>query len=185
VGLTVFGVFDAACSGATIASEALLTRAARAIHESYIDNCRKAGDTPETNESMRDWAELPAYKQESNFAQAEHIGFKLRAIEAALTTAAPAEPFQFRDGEVLKLAKLEHLRWMDERRAAGFAWGPKREANHHPDLVDWPNLPDDSRQKDIDAVEQLPDLLRAAGLFIARLQVAGTNDGGTRASDRG
>jgi hypothetical protein len=147
----------------------MLGRAARAIHDNYVENCRKAGDTPATNASMRAWAELPAYLQESNFAQAEHIGVKLRAVGAVLSTSPPATPFTFRDGEVLTLAKLEHRRWMHERRAAGFRWGPTREGNRHPDLVDWPNLPQDSRRKDIETVEQLPPLLAQAGLYITRL----------------
>jgi hypothetical protein len=167
--LTVFGVLDAACHPTPIQQDAMLGRAARTIHENYVENCRKAGDTPATNTSMRAWAQLPAYLQESNFAQAEHIGAKLRALGAALSTSPPATPFTFRDGEVLTLAKLEHQRWMHERRAAGFRWGPMREGNYHPGLVDWPNLPEDSRRKDIEAVEQLPPLLAQAGLYITRL----------------
>ncbi|HEY0812258.1 MAG TPA: NAD-binding protein [Pseudonocardia sp.] len=44
-----------------------------------------------------------------------------------------------------------------------------RDDKHHPDLVDWLSLSDDSRRKDIEAVRQLPELLAAAGLYIARL----------------
>jgi hypothetical protein len=168
-GLTVFGVLDAACTGEAIEGDALLGRAARAIHHNYLENCRAAGDTPQTNDSMREWPELPAYKQESNYAQAEHIGFKLHALGAILTTTPPPEPFEFRDGEVLALARLEHQRWMDERRAAGFVWGPRRERNEHPDLVDWPDLSAESRRKDEEAVEQLPGLLGSTGLHIVRL----------------
>jgi hypothetical protein len=57
---------------------------------------------------------------------------------------------------------------MAERHAAGYVYGPVRDANHHPDLVDWPNLPAESRAKDVDAVEQLPDLLAETGLQIQR-----------------
>jgi hypothetical protein len=59
---------------------------------------------------------------------------------------------------------------MQERQVAGFRWGPIRADRHHPDLVDWPNLPDESRRKDIEAVRQLPDLLSRAGLHIVRLR---------------
>jgi hypothetical protein len=107
---------------------------------------------------------------ESNYAQAEHIGAKLAELPAVLTTVAPAQPFVFDDAEVLMLAKLEHQRWMDERRAAGFTVGPVRDNAHHPDLVDWPTLPSDSRAKDLQATRQLPVLLGAAGLYIARLR---------------
>jgi predicted dinucleotide-binding enzyme len=58
-----------------------------------------------------------------------------------------------------------------ERHAAGYVYGPVRDGNHHPDLVDWPNLSAESQAKDIDAVEQLPDLLAATGLQIQRRRI--------------
>lgn len=57
---------------------------------------------------------------------------------------------------------------MDERKAAGFTWGPHRTAHHHPDLVDWPDLSAESKQKDVDVVTHLPHLLADAGLYISR-----------------
>jgi hypothetical protein len=57
---------------------------------------------------------------------------------------------------------------MAERHAAGYVYGPVRDGNHHPDLVGWPNLSAESQAKDIDAVEQLPDLLAGTGLQIQR-----------------
>ena len=167
--LTIFGILEAACHPETIENDAILGRAARAIHRNYVQNCQTAGDTPTTNPSMRDWEDLPPYLKESNFAQAEHIGVKLAQLPAILTTNPPPQPFAFTDDEVLKLAKLEHTRWMQERQAAGFTWGPVRDNHHHPDLVDWPNLPDDSRVKDIQAVRHLPELLGNAGLHITRI----------------
>jgi len=168
-GLEVVGVLDEACHPDLIEADAVVRRAARAIHAHYVQERLAAGDTAESNDSVCDWADLPTYKQESNYAQAEHIGVKLRAINAALTTARPASLFTFGPGEVDRLAKLEHRRWVDERRAAGFVWGPHRTDHEHPDLLDWPNLPLDSRQKDIETVEHLPDLLADAGLYIVRL----------------
>jgi hypothetical protein len=107
--------------------------------------------------------------RESNYAQAEHIGIKLDAIDCTVVPArADTAPFVFQPGEVDRLARMEHVRWMAERHTAGYVYGPVRDGNHHPDLVDWQHLSAKSRAKDLDAVEQLPDLLAEAGLQIQR-----------------
>jgi voltage-gated potassium channel Kch len=167
-GLTVLGVLDEGCHPERIEADAVIGRAARAIHNRYVEERRAAGDTPQVNESMRAWADLPPYKQESNYAQAEHIGTKLRAIGAVLTTTPPAAPFAFRTGEVEMLARMEHDRWVEERTRAGFTYGPRRDDRHHPDLQDWEYLSPESRQKDVDVVTRMPELLASVGLFIGR-----------------
>ncbi|MGH3928313.1 MAG: RyR domain-containing protein [Pseudonocardiaceae bacterium] len=69
------------------------------------------------------------------------------------------------------MAKLEHQRWMAERQAAGFVYGPERKGRSHPDLVDWEHLSPEARAKDIDLIEHLPDLLHQANYQILRLQL--------------
>lgn len=168
-GFEIFGILDAACTPEVITGDAVIRKAARAIHNRYIELRRQRGDTHAVDPSMRPWEQLPLYLRESNYSQAEHIGTKLAAIDCVLIPARDhAVPFQFRSGEVDRLARLEHLRWMAERQAAGYVYGPVRAGNRHPDLVDWQNLPEESRAKDIDAVEQLPDLLAGMGLQIQR-----------------
>jgi TrkA-N domain/NADP oxidoreductase coenzyme F420-dependent len=171
-GLDIFGILDAACTPGHITADAVIGKVARAIHNRYVESCRQRGDTELTNPSMRPWAELPLHLRESNYAQAEHIGVKLDAIDCTLVPArVEAVAFEFRPGEVDRLARMEHLRWMAERHAAGYVYGPVRDGNHHPDLVDWPNLSAESQAKDINAVEQLPDLLAATGLQIQRRRI--------------
>ena len=96
------------------------------------------------------------------------MGRKLQEIGAVLVGDRPPEPFEFTAEELQRLARLEHARWMEERLAAGFVHGPRREGRFHPDLVDWPELSEESRQKDVDAVLHLPDVLAADGIYIAR-----------------
>jgi voltage-gated potassium channel Kch len=171
-GLDIFGILDAACTPEHITADAVMGKIARSIHNRYVESCRQHGDTELTNPSMRPWAELPLYLRESNYAQAEHIGAKLAAIDCTLVPAqADTIPFKFQPGEVDRLAQMEHLRWMAERHAAGYVYGRVRDGNHHPDLVDWQNLSVETREKDLDAVEQLPDLLAEAGLQIQRRRV--------------
>ncbi len=112
-GLDIFGILDAACTPEHITADAVIGKAARVIHNRYVESCRQRGDTELTNPSMRPWAELPLYLRESNYAQAEHIGVKLDAIDCTLVPArADAVAFEFRPGEVDRLARMEHVRWM-------------------------------------------------------------------------
>jgi voltage-gated potassium channel Kch len=112
-GLDIFGILDAAYTPEHITADAVIGKAARVIHNRYVESCRQRGDTELTNPSMRPWAELPLYLRESNYAQAEHIGVKLDAIDCTLVPArADAVAFEFRPGEVDRLARMEHVRWM-------------------------------------------------------------------------
>jgi voltage-gated potassium channel Kch len=166
--LKIFGVLDEACRAEAIAADSITGRAARAIHERYCAEAAARGETRSSNRSMVPWAELPPSLQDANFAQAEGIGEKLKEIRAGLTTRPPATPFSYRDGEIDHLARLEHERWMAERRAAGYRHGPQRRGNEHPDLLDWDYLSPAAQKKDRDAVENLPALLAAEGLYIRR-----------------
>jgi len=166
--LKIFGVLDEACRGDAIEADSIVSRAARAIHENYRAAGTARGETAVTNPSMVAWPDLPGGLQESNVAQAEGIGVKLEAIGASLTTRPPAVPFVFDECEVEQLARLEHVRWMRERHGRGVRYGPRREGSLHPDMRDWPDLSQESRQKDVDAVRQLPGLLAAEGLYIRR-----------------
>lgn len=165
--LAVFGILDAACDAAP---RDPVDEIGRAIHDRYVRSCLAAGDTPATNASLVPWPALPRHLTMSNRAHADHIGTKLATIGSVIVPAVDgAEPFAFRPGEVDRLARLEHQRWMAERRAAGFVHGPERVGRFHPDLVDWDQLSPRGRAKDIDFVENLPEVLHEAGFQILRL----------------
>jgi voltage-gated potassium channel Kch len=167
--LDIFGILDAACDRQQITDEAIIGRTARKIHQRYVESCAARGDTVLTNPSMRPWAELADHLRESNYAQAEHLREKMITIDTRIVIDRPGLPrFAFTDDEIIQLARLEHDRWVEERSAAGFVYGPVRTGKQHPDLVDWPNLSDESRDKDIDAVRNIPELLAEVGLVVQR-----------------
>jgi hypothetical protein len=167
--LTVFEVIEEACVPGRI-REDLADQLARAIHQAYVDNCAARGDSPRVNQSMRPWEELPEDLRHANLAQAAHIGTKLDAIDCAVAPESAAAPdFAFRDDEIEPLAQMEHRRWVQERQAQGFVPGPNREARQHPDLVDWHYLSENAREKDRDAIRELPAILQQAGFQILRL----------------
>ena len=168
--LTVFDVLEEACMPSLIRAD-LNDRLARAIHQGYLQTCAAQGDSPERNESMRPWEELPDYLRLSNFAQASHLGAKLSRIHCVITPESdPSHDFAFTDAEIGELAEMEHVRWALERRALGYVRGPERDDQHHPDLVDWEQLSDRAKDKDRDAVRGIPATLELAGFQILRLR---------------
>ena len=118
---------------------------------------------------MRPWEDLPDHLKQANLAQAADIGTKLETIECAVIPESATNPdFAFSEAEIELLAKLEHQRWVDERKGQGIVYGPVREGNKHPDLVDWQYLSESAQNKDRDAIRELPMILWQAGFQILR-----------------
>ncbi len=166
--LDVFGVLEEGCVPGRI-SEDLYDQLARAIHQAYLNHCAAQGDTPQTNPSMRPWAELPDDLKQANLAQAADIRHKLRAIGCEIVPEAAAIPeFAFTAAEIEQLAEQEHERWMQERREQGYVPGPDRTARQHPDMVPWADLGAAARDKDRDAIREIPSILRQAEFQVIR-----------------
>ena len=167
--LTVFGVFEEGCVPGRI-REDLRDQLARAIHQAYLDQCAAQGDSPEHNPSMRPWAELPENLKDANLAQAADISHKLITVGCSIIPeSGTASEFAFTQTEVEELAEQEHERWMAERTAQGYVFGPKRIGNQHPDLVAWAQLSEHSREKDRNAIREIPSILAQAGLQVVRI----------------
>jgi hypothetical protein len=170
--LTVFGILDAACNPADLAQSALVERLAQALHAHYL---REYG-AHRTRPSQVPWARLAPNFRADNRAQAEHIGEKLRTIDAIVVPAAPGlPPFSFRDdAEVEWLARMEHKRWMRAKEVEHAAAGQVGPITH-PDYRDWDRgLSEDAKGKDRGFVRNLPELLAEEGLAIVRRPRPGT-----------
>ena len=144
---------------------------ARAIHEAYLEASCERGGAPGSRTSLNSWDELPEDLQEANRAQARHVGEKLAELGCIMVPTFDASlAFAFRDDdEVLHLARLEHDRWMRERLDQGYVYGPVREGRSHPDLVPWERLSREARDKDVQAVRNIPAMLAAVGFQILRV----------------
>lgn len=146
---------------------------ARAIHANYVRTQRTAGRTPEDNPSLRSWDDLPESTREANRAQAADVGTKLAAVGCRIRpwTDWTSERFTFGPDEIERMAELEHERWCRERSADGWTLGPTRDdrSKTTPYLVEWPELPEDVKNYDRDAVRALPELLTDAGYEIVRV----------------
>jgi voltage-gated potassium channel Kch len=161
--LKIFGVTDAACRS-DLGGCDVVEQLARSIHERYVAAQRRSGRTGST---LVPWHDLPETYRRSNQAQAAHIGVKLRTLGLlAAPNSTAYRPFSFTGEQVEELARLEHRRWCDERRQAGWRYGPDRDeaARKHPSMTDWSLLSETERQKDRDFVLALPDLLADVGL---------------------
>ncbi len=167
--LTIFEVIEEACVPKRI-REDLADQLARAIHQAYVKNCEARGESPLVNPSMKRWEDLLDHLRQANLAQAADIGIKLSTIGCVVVPESATNPhFAFSDAEIELLAQLEHRRWMDERKGQGIVYRPVREGNQHPDLVDWQYLSEIAKDKDRDAIRELPMILWRAGFQILRL----------------
>ncbi|MGH6657181.1 MAG: RyR domain-containing protein [Actinocrinis sp.] len=146
---------------------------ARACHLHYLSGSLDAGAEPGSSPALVPWEDLRHDYREANRSQVSDIGNKLVAIGSVLSPRQADTPgFAFRGGEIERLAVLEHGRWLAERRTRGWTLGRTRDeaAKKHPAMVGWDALPEDERDKDRDAVRQLPAMLADAGLSIIRVE---------------
>jgi RyR domain/Adenylate and Guanylate cyclase catalytic domain len=147
---------------------------AKATHELYCEQERSRGKTLETNSMLRSWDELPEDMRDANRAQAADIPNKLRMLGYELVyrqgiKAADMRPDPERAEAV---AKHEHDRWVEDRLRAGWTQGSSRDnaRKQHPLLVDWDQLSEEAKDKDRNAVSNLPALIERAGFQVREIQ---------------
>ena len=143
---------------------------ARAIHARYGDI--QAGET-----TPPAWSNLRESFKESNRSQARHIAVKLNEIRYQIVPlrAWGAMDFTFTPAEVEKLAKMEHDRWWEERRADDWTWGEKRddERKKNPYMVAWSELPAEIAEWDREFVRAIPVFLASVGLQVVKVPTTG------------
>jgi uncharacterized membrane protein len=140
-----------------------------AVHEVGAQAAVAPSQVPAGTLSLGPWAELPEEFKESNRAQAREIGEKLAVIGCLMVPVFdPVQGFSFDDEEVQVLARLEHERWMGERVAQGFEFGPVRGERTRPDLVPWDRLSDEARLRNTQTVRRIPDMLARTGFQVLR-----------------
>ena len=145
----------------------------RNIHEEYIRERLREGETLRINPFLVPWDKLPENIKESNRRQADHIGYKLHAIGCYIIPMYDwkAEPVEFTPDEIELMAKIEHNLWMEERLKEGWKYSagprnPKKKTS--PFLLSWSQLPEEEREKDRDTVRKIPTYLSKADFKIYR-----------------
>jgi len=164
-----------ACSANVVVDEEL-DKFAALVHEDYlkhakenykelVDQCIKEGkEPPKPKPIMVEWEKLNEEYRDNNRSQADHIDVKLRAIECeACPLDDEREEFNFISEKdlLIELAKMEHRRWNANRWLAGWRLGKRNdELKTHPDLLPWEDLDSETQGYDIEAVTNIPTLLK-------------------------
>ncbi len=150
---------------------------AKAIHEEYRK--KHASDRKGCDPSLEAWDEVGEQFRESNRRQADDIARKLLRIGCdfrPVTSGTPAM-IDFTPEEIELLAELEHGRWVEERKAAGWTDGARNpEARATPYLVPWETLEDmegGPQDWDRQAVQNIPKIMASAGFEIFRAGLPG------------
>jgi hypothetical protein len=146
-------------------------RIAQAIHEAFVED--NAATTPEEDQRMLRWDDLTEDERESNREQADWFPSYLEAVGCGFLPAKDENPqrVEFTAEEVEKLAQMEHERWWAQKRAAGYVFGPVKSdvEKTHPCMVPWDELSEAEREKDREAVRDIPERMAAAGFETYRL----------------
>ncbi|MBN1422819.1 MAG: NAD-binding protein [Planctomycetes bacterium] len=171
--LRSFPLFDRTCRPESILG-GVREDLARAVHEVYLRTQAAAGQTREANPHFVPWEDLPEDIREANRAQVDHISVKLQAVRCRLASLTDWFPRKspFTDEEVERLAEMEHERYVDFLRAAGWTYAPApkdRIRKTNPCICGWEQLSAPMQEIDRDAVRALPEILARAGLEIRRL----------------
>ena len=145
---------------------------AYAIHEDYITNAIRRGETQQTNPSLVPWEDLPESLKESNRNQAEHISVKLERFgyEIIMTRDWDPRVWQFSQDEVEEMAIMEHKRFIEERLRQGWRSGNIKDHKKKiaATLVPYDKLSEEDKDKDRNTVKAIPEFLARAGFQIVR-----------------
>jgi hypothetical protein len=171
--IDIFGILNR-----TLTPDFLLTGLtdliARAMHESYVRDQLALGKGPDELPYLESWHELDDEGKRKNRDFAADIRNKLNAVDrVAVPTALvdlDRDGARFDAGEIERLARLEHERWMRDEAAAGWSYGPVRndEARTHPSMRPYDEISEEEKDKDRAAVRDLPRMLAEAGFAIER-----------------
>lgn len=146
-------------------------RLARAWHEVYLEERRRLGSTPDLDPLTVEWGDLPDGVRSAGCDRAVHVGAKLAALGYALVLVeggAP-EPAVLTDAEVDLMAQMEHDRWVEQRRRAGWSLGPHdARAKTNPNMVPWQQLAPEAREHLRLSERALPAVLVRARLRVVR-----------------
>jgi hypothetical protein len=171
--LTAFGSFRHVCVPEEFDNPEA-DRMAEDLHTAYVNLRRQEGLAAADDRSMRDWTDLDDDLVESNRQLADHIEVKLRAIGCRLAHENDGDPGvlvpALTGDETLLLGKIEHRRWVAERRLAGWRDGNEKnvDARLSPYLGPWDSLPPHVKHNDVHFAEILPTVLKLARKEIRR-----------------
>jgi hypothetical protein len=172
----------------------VLEKLARAAHEVFCAALKKNGwklgpdknDGTKEHPFLKDFSLLPEEVKEQNRGQARDIPSKLAFAGCYMVPAVEGEPpFEFPKVVLEELASREHTRWMRQQARDGWRYGDQRdnEKKEQPCMLPWKvgelsayadfadrigdkELPEAEKDKDREAVREIPTILKVAGYTI-------------------
>ncbi len=159
-----------------------LDATAKGVHDNYRRAhgaiSEQGAPASQTVEALRPWEALPATYKRANRRAADHIAAKLLAAGCVSPPGPPKLPADLDliegDGELDRLAELEHEGWAVDRRLEGWTAGPVRNdaALIHDCLVPFDQLKGPTQDLDREQIKALNDnLLARAPAGVASDQV--------------
>jgi len=138
---------------------------ARMAHKFYCD------DNPK-EESNKPWNELTITDQQQNKYQIDSIPDILQAFGFDIELANHSKSHILSEKEINDIAIAEHKRWKNDKEKQGFKKGENKSVFllTHPDIVEWEELKQEVKNKDVNAVKKFPELLSMTGLIIVEKQ---------------
>ncbi len=144
---------------------------ARALHNDYLMHRKREGTLTDSDPALRPWKELDAEYKAANRAQAANIVSALKNIGYSVVHRVDWDqpPITFTGDEVEKLAEMEHVRWMDDRKRRRWTPGPRDlEKKTSPYLVLWKDLEERIREYDRVFVRDYPAILAKVDLALIK-----------------
>ena len=152
----------------------LLEKLAEAAYEIFYEDLilkkHKYGYFTKANEKdnniLKPYVKLSEKEKESNRNNIRDIPNKLSSIGYKIVKNQDNEtPIIFTIYETEKLAKMEHIRWMQEKLNNGWQYAKKtdRAKKLHKSLIPWGKLSEDEKEKDRSLVKGIPKILLKAG----------------------
>ncbi|HPI73083.1 MAG TPA: NAD-binding protein [bacterium] len=169
--IEIFHLLDEACR--TEAMEDYIDVLAKAMHEAYVERCLADGTGNKDRPALQPWARLSEDYRNANRAQAHHLPCKLAKVgyrlEPLYDWQADRQKFPAQDLE--DLARMEHDRWLEERRQAGWKLGPDDPAQRtNPHIKPWDELEEKIKEIDRNTVASIPRYLARIDLQMVRYE---------------
>lgn len=170
-GIRPVGLLDLTCNLDVVLGGPTETLA-QAIHQAYLYDRLAEGQQFGSRPSLVTWDRLDGDLKESNRQQARHVPTKLSLVgcETVPSTEDEVSLIEFSAEEVELLARDEHQRWVEERTAGGWTFGPEKDhvRKISPYLVPWEELSEDVKDYDRQFIRRLPANLAKADYKIRR-----------------
>ncbi|MCB9179053.1 MAG: hypothetical protein H6590_06485 [Flavobacteriales bacterium] len=145
-----------------------------ALAEMTHEQWRAMQDPTDPKPANVPWADLPEEYRASNLDQAMDIIRKLEVMGYGYERLeGPAqEPLKFSNEQVETMARLEHDRWMKEKFAAGWVYGPERDnaLRIHPMLRPYDTLGEPEKEMDREPIRSIPGWLREVGFRVIKAE---------------